>query len=82
MADAIGLVYPGLDLTAIIRNEVFGDKLCEEERRKVKIPATVKLYVSIGFKICGKPLYNAQFCTYDIPMFIDTHNAPKFFLER
>ena len=76
-----GLLYPELNLKPIVQNDIVGDKLSEEELKRVKIPGLVKLYTSIGFKICGKPLYNSKFSTYDIPMFMRYYDAPKFFLK-
>lgn len=76
-----GLLHPGVDLKPIVQNDIFGDKLPRGELKKVKIPGLVKLYASIGFRICGKPLYNSRFSTYDIPMFMWYYDAPKFFLE-
>jgi len=76
-----GLLYPELNLEPIVQNDIVGDKLSKEELKKVKIPGLVKLYASMGFKICGKPLYNSKFSTYDIPMFMRYYDAPIFFLK-
>jgi putative hemolysin len=61
---------------------VIGEKLKIDELLQTSLPALVRLYNAIGFKICGEPMYNPKFSTYDIPMFMRYSDGPNFFSEQ